>query len=281
MKLDLSSNLPAYTPSRRSHRLPATQNLVIDEKSLPWKLRRFTTDRCQPRTPMSKQIIALGGGGFSMEPDNPLLDQYVLEASAASRPRITLLPTASGDADRLIAQFYTAFNRHACRPRHVSLFRKSPDTEAQLLDSDVIYVSGGNTRNMLAIWNAAGVTPMLKQAWENGVVVCGVSAGAICWFEQGHTDSRGDLSALDCLGWLGGSCSPHYDGEAHRRPSYENLLLTGGIKPGIALDDGVAAHFVGTTRTRLVGSRPKAQAFALAAENNALQQSPLVVDYLG
>lgn len=230
---------------------------------------------------MSKQIIALGGGGFSMEPDNPLLDQYVLDASHATRPRITLLPTASGDADRLIAQFYTAFNRHACRPRHVSLFRQSPDMAAQLLDSDVIYVSGGNTRNMLAIWDAAGVTPILKQAWEDGVVLCGVSAGAICWFEQGHTDSRGDLSTLDCLGWLEGSCSPHYDGEVHRRPSYENLLRTGGIKSGIALDDGVAAHFEGSARTRLVSSRPQAQAFAIRAENNALQQTQLDVGYLG
>ena len=153
--------------------------------------------------------------------------------------------------------------------------------EAQLFDSDVIYVSGGNTRNMLAIWDAAGVTPLLRPAWENGVVLCGVSAGAICWFEQGHTDSRGDLSTLDCLGWLKGSCSPHYDGEVHRRPSYENLMLSGGIKPGIALDDGVAAHFHGTTRSRLVSSRPKAQAFAIASENNALHQSQLDVDYLG
>ena len=230
---------------------------------------------------MTPQIIALGGGGFSMEPDNPLLDQYVLDASDANCPRITLLPTASGDSDRLIAQFYTAFNRYSCRPRHLSLFRQPTDMEAQLFDSDVIYVSGGNTRNMLAIWEAAGVTSMLRQAWERGIVLCGVSAGAICWFEQGHTDSRGDLSKLDCLGWLEGSCSPHYDGEVHRRPSYGNPLQTGGIEPGIALDDGVAAHFEGTIRTRLVSSRPKAQAFSIRAENDALQQTELNVAYLG
>ena len=100
---------------------------------------------------MTKQIIALGGGGFSMEPENPLLDQYVLAASSAAKPRITLLPTASGDSDRLVAQFYTAFNRYDCRPRHLSLFRQPVDLEEQFFDSDIIYVSGGNTRNMLAI----------------------------------------------------------------------------------------------------------------------------------
>lgn len=230
---------------------------------------------------MTPQIIALGGGGFSMEPDNPLLDQYVLDASSATNPRITLIPTASGDSDRLIAQFYTAFNRYECRPQHLSLFRQPPDMETRLFDSDVIYVSGGNTRNMLAIWDAAGVTAMMRRAWEQGIVLSGVSAGAICWFEEGHTDSRGDLSKLDCLGWLKGSCSPHYDGEANRRPSYEGLLQSDGIKPGIAMDDGVAAHFEGTTRTRLISSRPTAQAFDMSLENGALQQTQLPVDYLG
>jgi len=215
-----------------------------------------------------------------MEPDNSRLDHYVLDASRATQPRITLVPTASGDSDRLIAQFYTAFNRYDCRPRHLSLFRQPTDMEARLFDSDVIYVSGGNTRNMLAIWDAAGVTGMMRRAWEQGVVLCGVSAGAICWFEEGHTDSRGDLSKLDCLGWLKGSCSPHYDGEANRRPSYEGLLRSGGIKPGIAMDDGVAAHFEGTTRTRLISSRPTAQAFDMSLESGALKQVPLPVDYL-
>lgn len=216
-----------------------------------------------------------------MEPDNPLLDRYVLEAAPVSNPRITLLPTASGDADRIVTQFYTTFNRLDCRPQHVSLFRQAPDMAERFLETDIIYVSGGNTRNMLAIWRAAGVDRLVHQAWEQGIVLAGVSAGAICWFEQGHTDSEGDLSKLDCLGWLAGSCSPHYDGEVNRQPSFRHLMAAGGILPGIALDDGVAAHFEGTTRTRLVSSRHQARAFDVARNGDDVVETPLPVDYLG
>lgn len=216
-----------------------------------------------------------------MEPDNPLLDRYVLEAAPVANPRITLLPTASGDADRLVAQFYTTFNRLDCRPQHVSLFRQAPDMAERFLETDIIYVTGGNTRNMLAIWRVAGVDKLIRQAWEQGIVLAGVSAGAICWFEQGHTDSEGDLSKLDCLGWLTGSCSPHYDGEIHRQPSYQSLVNSGGILPGLALDDGAAAHFVGEARTRLVSSRPTARAFAVSPQDGQVVETPLGVDYLG
>jgi len=230
---------------------------------------------------MKQQIIALGGGGFSMEPDNTLLDRYVLDAVDKPTPTIMLLPTASGDADRLVGQFYTTFNRLDCVPRHLSLFRQPPDMEDQLRTADIIYISGGNTRNMLAIWEVAGVTPLLRAAWERGVVLAGVSAGAICWFEHGHTDSRGDLSQLDCLGWLPGSCSPHYDGEVHRQPSYEGLVKSGMIHPGLAMDDGVAAHYEGTQRVRLVSSRPRGRAFDIRATNGDLKVESLPVDYLG
>lgn len=230
---------------------------------------------------MQRQIIALGGGGFSMEPDNPLLDQYVLDAAPEPTPRITLLPTASGDADRIISQFYTTFNRLDCRPQHVSLFRQAPDMAERFLETDIFYVSGGNTRNMLAIWRAAGVDRLVQQAWDRGIVLAGVSAGAICWFEQGHTDSEGGLSKLDCLGWLSGSCSPHYDGEVHRQPSYRGLMASGGMLPGVALDDGVAAHFVGTKRERLVSSRPAARAFDVQLQGSEVVETPLAIDYLG
>lgn len=216
-----------------------------------------------------------------MEPDNPLLDRYVLAAAPVANPRITLLPTASGDADRIVTQFYTTFNRLDCRPQHVSLFRQAPDMAERFLETDIIYVSGGNTRNMLAIWRAAGVDRLIREGWERGIVLAGVSAGAICWFEQGHTDSEGDLSKLDCLGWLPGSCSPHYDGEVHRQPSYRKLMAEGGILPGIALDDGVAAHFRGEERVRLVSSRRTARAFDVRGQEDQIVESPLAVDFLG
>jgi peptidase E len=230
---------------------------------------------------MTRQIIALGGGGFSMEPENPLLDHYVLQAAGVDSPRITLVPTASGDAADLIAKFYTSFNHYDCRPRHLPLFRQPVDLHDIFFDTDIIYVSGGNTRNMLAIWRAAGVDQLMREAWERGIVLAGVSAGAICWFEQGHTDSTGGLSKLDCMGWLPGSCSPHYDGEVHRQPSYEGLQREGGILPGLAMDDSVAAHYIDTERTRLVSSRPHARAFAVAARDGEVVSTPLSVDYLG
>jgi putative intracellular protease/amidase len=136
-----------------------------------------------------RQIIAMGGGGFSMEPDNLLLDRYVLQQARMPNPTVCFLPTASGDSDGYIGRFYSAFTTLPCRPRHLSLFRQPRDLAGFVAECDVIYVGGGNTRNMLAIWRACELDRMLRAAWESGTVLCGVSAGAICWFEQGHTDS--------------------------------------------------------------------------------------------
>ena len=175
----------------------------------------------RPRT-----IVAMGGGGFSMEPDNPLLDAYILGLAGAPRPRICFLPTASGDSDRYLADFYSAFARPA-EASHLALFvRTVADLEAFLLDQDVIYVGGGNTANMLAIWRLHGVDRILRTAWERGVVLAGLSAGSICWFESGTTDSFGpDLAILDDgLGFLPGSHCPHYDGEALRRPAFDRQI---------------------------------------------------------
>lgn len=230
---------------------------------------------------MKKQIIALGGGGFWMEPDNTLLDEYIIRACSKENPVISFLPTASGDSDWYTMKFYTAFNRYRCTPRHISLFRQSPDLQGQLFESDAIYVGGGNTRNMLAIWRVAGVVEMLREAWENGTVLCGLSAGAICWFEEGHTDSTGELGRLDCLGFLKGSCSPHYDGEAERRPSYHKHIRDGLLSPGLALDDGVAARFEGTKLVEYVSSRVSARAYQVSLKNKQIIEKRLKVRYLG
>ena len=151
-------------------------------------------------------IVALGGGGFSMEPDNPLLDRYILGLTGKTRPRICFLPTASGDADGLIVKFYTAFGAERCQPVHLALFRRTvSDIRSLLLSQDVIYVGGGNTINMLAIWRAHGVDEILAEAWREGVVLAGLSAGSLCWYESGVTDSFGRglksfiLKALNAL----------------------------------------------------------------------------------
>lgn len=228
-----------------------------------------------------KQIIAMGGGGFSMEPDNPLLDAYIVAASPQKQPTVGLLPTASGDSDWLISRFYRAFNKLPCRPKHLPLFRQPPDLAAEVAECDILYVTGGNTRNQLAIWKASGMDLLLREAWERGVVLAGLSAGAICWFQQGQTDSTGTLTAIDCLGFLPGSCSPHYDGEAERRRSYHALLKSGQICDGIALDDGVAAHYHGTERVAIVSSRPQARAFEVKRVGDSIHENALDTQFLG
>jgi peptidase E len=229
-----------------------------------------------------KQIIAMGGGGFSMEPDNLALDRYVLEQTSVRRPAVCFLPTASGDADSYLVNFYSAFTTLDCEPSHLSLFRQpTADLAAYLLEKDIVYVGGGNTRSMLALWREWGLDRILRQAWERGVLLSGLSAGAICWFEQGVTDSvPGRLGALDCLGLLPGSCCPHYDGEAERQPSYHRLLSDGEMQPGYGLDDGAALHFVGGELKCAVSSRPEARAYRVWVESGEVVEQTLEVVYL-
>jgi peptidase E len=218
----------------------------------------------------ARTIVAMGGGGFSMEPDNPLLDDYLLElargAGGHRRPRVCFVPTASGDSEGYIAGFYTAFARRS-EASHLPLFaRAAVDLAAVLLDQDAVYVGGGNTANMLAIWRAQGLDRALRRAWEAGVVMAGISAGAMCWFEGGTTDSFGpDLAGLsDGLGFLPGSYSPHYDGEALRRPLYQRLVAEGALPDGHAADDGAALVFRNTELVEVVTSRPAARGYRVA-----------------
>jgi dipeptidase E len=229
-----------------------------------------------------QQIIALGGGGFSMEPDNQALDQYIVEQAGKARPKVCFLPSATDDAVRYIRNFYEAFTKLDTRPTYLSLFTPpTADLESFLLGQDVIYVGGGNTKSMLALWREWKLDTILRKAWIKGVILAGISAGAICWFEQGLTDSvPGRLSALPCLGFLPGSCCPHYDGEAERRPTFHRLLIEGEIKPGLALEDGAAAHFVDDQLSRVVSSRPYAKAYALKIIADEVQESPIESEYL-
>jgi dipeptidase E len=219
----------------------------------------------------------MGGGGFSMEPDNPLLDRYVLAQSGRQKPRVCFLPTASGDAADYIVRFYQAFIRHDCRPSHLSLLRPTVANPCgHLLEQDVIYVGGGNTKNMLALWREWGVDVALRQAWEAGVVITGVSAGAICWFEQCISDSiPGSLTVLNCLGLLPGSCCPHYDAEPERRPTFQRLVAAGEMADGYAADDGAALVFVGTRLERIVTSRPQARAYRVEGLGDQLRETAL------
>jgi peptidase E len=230
----------------------------------------------------AKQIIPIGGGGFYRDPENLELEKYILRQSGAESPRVAFLPTASGEPDHYVASFYTAFLKLGCRPSVLTFFKRTPDLRSFLLDQDVIYVGGGNTKSLLAVWRDWGAIEILREAWESGIVLTGVSAGAICWFEQGLTDSFSEaLRPLDCLGFLPGSCCPHYDGEAQRRPSYHRLLAAGEIAAGIAIEDWTAVHFKGAEVHRVITAKRGARAYRMRAVYGSVQEVPLVGEFLG
>jgi peptidase E len=234
-------------------------------------------------------IVAMGGGGFSMEPDNPLLDDYVLSLVPRSPVRVCFVPTASGDAAAYVAKFYRALSRR-CQATDLTLFdsptfpRRPPRSdllEEFVAEQDVIYVGGGNTLHLLAIWRAHGLDTILRDAWIRGAVLCGVSAGMICWFQKAMTDSFGGVEPLhDGLGFLDGSACPHYDGESLRRPSFHRAVAA-GLPGGYAADDGAALHFEGRTLVGAVSSRPKARAYRVDLRHGSVQEEVLPTRFLG
>lgn len=225
------------------------------------------------------QIVAMGGGGFSMEPDNPALDVFVLDLARQKNPAVCFLATAAGDAESYIDSFYTAFRRLPCRPTHLPLFARVPDLQSILLEQDVIYVGGGNTKSMLGVWREWELPTLLRRAWESGTVLAGVSAGAICWFDTGLTDSSGSgLYPLSCLGFVPGACCPHYNGEAERRPALRRFVEDGTIPTALALDDGAAVHFVNGKLANVVSSRPHAYAYRVERVNGQYAETILNPD---
>ena len=228
------------------------------------------------------QIVAIGGAVLVPDTGNAKLERYILDATGKTNPRVCFVPTASGDDVTYVARYFEAYARFGVRADVLRFFRRTPDDlRAFLFDFDVVHVGGGNTRSMLAVWEQWGFGAVLREAWERGIVLCGSSAGAICWFEGGVTDSLASaLTAMPCLGFLPGSACPHYDGEAERRPAYRRLVATGAIAPGIALDDGVAVHARGTALETFVSSRPNARAYRLERDGDAARETALDVRYL-
>jgi peptidase E len=216
----------------------------------------------------------MGGGGFSQEPDNLRLDRYVLAAAGKPRPRVCFVPTASGDSVTYAEKFYKAFRTLDCEPSHLALFAPPGGSlRDYVFSKDVIYVGGGNTRNLMVLWQEWDLDTIFREAWDRGIVLAGVSAGANCWFEECVTDSiPGDLTWMKCLGFLPGSFCPHYDGESNRRPSFRQMVASGALKPGIACDDGCAVHYVDTRQQAIVSSRPNAKAYYLTREENGEAQ---------
>ncbi|MGD1949390.1 MAG: Type 1 glutamine amidotransferase-like domain-containing protein [Leptolyngbyaceae cyanobacterium] len=239
---------------------------------------------------MASRLIAIGGGGFLMEPENTLLDQYCLDCTGKAVPKVCFMPTASGDLEDFLSRFYTAFSRYSCEPSHLTFFRKPrlgaiPLNEAEhhLLHQDIIYVGGGNTRAMLAVWREWKIDETLRKAWQSGTLLAGMSAGAICWFDYGGSDSTwvGKLSPLPGLGLIKGSCTPHYDGEPNRRSDFHQLVKNGELPPGVGIDDGAAVLFEGQQVTEVVASRPTATAYQVKLENGQIIEESIKTRYLG
>jgi peptidase E len=200
--------------------------------------------------PGPRTIVAMGGGGFQMEPEDRLLDDHVLalarDRSGRDTPRVCLIPTATADDPTLVESFRDLFAPPRAEPGLLSLFERTDEDLADLvLRHDAVYVTGGNSANLLALWRLHGLDRVLRRAWNAGVVLAGMSAGAICWFESCTTDSFGPaLRPLHGgLGILDGSFIPHYHGEAQRRPLGLGLIGDGELPPGYAVDDGAALVF--------------------------------------
>jgi dipeptidase E len=201
-----------------------------------------------------------------MEKDGSLLDDYVLSLADARRPRICFLPTASGDADHYVVRFYRRFSTY-CEASHISLFRRDQggrgveeDLASHLLQQDVIYVGGGNVVSMLGVWRAHGLDDILREAWRKGIVLCGPSAGSLCWFQEALSAFHGPPRRISGLGLLPYSNCVHYDAEPARRAEYHSLVRD-GMRGGFAVDDGVALHFHETRLAHVVSSRGDGRAY--------------------
>ena len=220
----------------------------------------------------------MGGGGFSMEAEVSVLDDYVLSLAPAREPRVCLLPTAGGDSEEQIRRFHIAFGDRLCAPSVISLFRLGQypvPLREHLLAQDIIYVGGGSMINLLALWRAHGLDAILREAWQAGIVLAGLSAGSMCWFEAGITKGLGLPVPAAGLGFLPGSNSVHYDGEPERRPAFLEAIASGALPAGYGVDDGVGLLFRGTRLAEVVASKPGVRAYRVDAVEGSAREHEL------
>ncbi len=247
------------------------------------ELRYCTSTHTISRLLKDKHVIAFGGDGFYLNPQNKLSANFVLGLTGVERPNVCFIPTAGGDTPAYMDVFVQRYSPDLCEATQLKLFnREIKDLRSYLLAQHVIYVGGGNTANMLAIWRVHGVDEILREAYEAGIVMCGTSAGSLCWFECGVTDSFGlDLAPInDGLGFIKGSNCPHYDSEALREPQYQKFIAE-GLAAGYAADDGAALHFVNGQFAEAISSKPTSRAFYVEKKGDEVVQRQLAVRYLG
>ena len=218
---------------------------------------------------MKKHIVAIGGGGFSRNNRSYLIEKYILNLSEKNCPNICFLPTATGDNDSYIVRFYSIFNTLNCQPSHIEFFKRTTNIKNHILGQDIVFVGGGNTKSMLAIWNDWGMVDLLHNAYNEGVIMSGVSAGAICWFTNGITDSwENDLRILPCLDFISGTCCPHYDEEPSRIPYVKKILLEEKLTNCISIEGGSAMHFINGKPFKNVCFKNNKNTYNVFKENN-------------
>ena len=220
----------------------------------------------QTQKPATRRIL-IAGGGFG-----EAFIRYMATLTGKPRPRICYLPTASADSQSGIIAFYKSCAAVNVTPLVQESFIASTEQhqswEEVFLSMDGIVCSGGNTLNQQAIWKAQGIDVVLKQAWDRGIILGGASAGSLCWFEEGTTDSRPkELSTVQGLGFIKGSHSPHYDREPGRRPLYQKLIGSGQMKPGYACDNDAGIYFEDNVVKRVVATRAEAKVYYVSVVN--------------
>jgi peptidase E len=233
-----------------------------------------------------RHVLAIGGGMLMPRDGTPLQVKYAMELTGQARPRLCVLNTAVGDDPYAYLRFHDRLAETSARVRHLALFPMPnvPDPEDLLMSQDVIFVGGGSVANMLAVWRVHGIDEILRKAWQAGTVLAGSSAGGICWFAGGTTDSFGPrLRAFtDGMAMLSGSFCPHYNSEAERRPLYQRLVAEGALPGGLACDDGAAAHFVDDALADLVSDSPDAAAYLVEPDGaGGFTETRLPVRFLG
>tara|TARA_Y100001933_G_scaffold256978_1_gene302494 strand:- start:638 stop:1318 length:681 start_codon:yes stop_codon:yes gene_type:complete len=190
-----------------------------------------------------RNIIAIGGGGFGRSLGNLKIEKYIVSLSNKKKPKVCFLPTASGDNDLYKLNFYRAFSSLNSITSHIDFFSRTEDLQKKISNQDIIYVGGGNTKSMLAVWKEWNLDVILKKAYENGTIMSGVSAGAICWFEKGITDSYSkDLKVIDCLGFVKGNACPHFDEEEEREPFVYEVLNKNILNSCFCIEGNCAIH---------------------------------------
>ena len=235
----------------------------------------------RPAHRQTPRQILIAGGGFGTA-----FIRYMAELTGKERPKLCYLPTASADRESGIIRWFENCAPLDVTPSVQESFISSYSTDRSweeiFLSVDGIVVSGGNTLNQQAIWRAQGIDEVLREAWNRGIVLGGASAGSLCWFEEGTTDSRPqEVTKVECLGFLRGSHSPHYDAEAVRRPTYHRMIASGELKPGYACDNDAGVYFVDNEVRRVVKTREDARVYFVTLEGGEVVETELPGELIG